>query len=222
MLAATGLRWREDRETIVSSKEFEGSILAEYFSQRATWVAHEVDFQLLYNLCQAPKWKPYAPKENLVIHFRNGDNKFKANETILECAQQFWKTRPRKKKRRGISARLVTIQHYGANEQTGEFFATEESIAQGNAEVTSLIESLQEMKFKVNVQSSQDSDIDFCTLLQADHVCLSEGQAGARWLVGWLVCQLLSSSSSSLLVAVVDVWLVWTGSIQHFGVAIVV
>ena len=175
VLAATGTRWRDDRKSIVSSKKFEGTLLQEYFQQRAPWVAHQVDFKLLSNLCRGPKWRHYAPEEDLVIHYRNGDNKFKADKEVLGCAQEYLTNTSWAKRTRGLKLRLVTIQHYGANEQLGTYFATDESIAEGNAALAALIKDLTELKVHVTVQSSEDPDVDFCTLVQAKHVCLSKG-----------------------------------------------
>ena len=78
-------------------------------------------------------WSQYAPPENLVIHFRNGDNHFDSADRVTTCARDFMK-RYRHQMRReeggnysgavgvgpSLTARLVTIQHYGANVETGQ------------------------------------------------------------------------------------------------------
>ncbi len=125
----TGTRWKQDREAVAKSPEFNNTILQKYFRSRKRWGQWTTDFELLGQLCATVRPQK-KPKEHLAIHLRNGDNAVfnNSSRTVLQCATHFRATH-----RRGANkVRLVTIQHYGANPLNGRYFATPESILRGN------------------------------------------------------------------------------------------
>ena len=173
VLVGTGHRWEEDRNSIISSPEFNNTVMQLYFHTRPHWERREVDFPMLGKICNEG-WSQHKPSEDLVIHFRNGDNIFDSYSKVVTCAKEFHKAHY-DANTTGVPLRLVTIQHYGANAENGLYFATNESIQKGNAIAQHLIDDLFELGFDVHVQSSADADVDFCTMLQASEVCLSLG-----------------------------------------------
>ena len=64
-------------------------------------------------------------------------------------------------------ATVVTAIHFGANNITGRYFASSERIETAR---NILVHSLSSIPFPVRLQSSDDADVDFCTLVRLDSV----------------------------------------------------
>jgi len=176
VVLGTGQRWERDRQHVMTDPEFNGTLMQRYFQSREVWNDGDVDFHYLGQLCQET-WGQYTPREPLAIHFRNGDNVFDASRAIVECAKHY-RNEHEKTDIEGaqkVPVRLVTIQHYGANEENGKFFASQESIRKGNRAVEDIVAELKNLAYDVTIQSSEDPDIDFCTLFLANDTCLSKG-----------------------------------------------
>jgi len=177
VIVGSGLRWQHDRNIIQNNKKYEGSLLQQYFSSHGTWSQHEVDWQVLGALCTT-QWKQYAPTEPLTVHFRAGDNTYSSTRQVLDCAASFLSgSSEHSVDKTPQQIRLVAIQHYGANEMSGKHFATKSQIKKGNHAVAHVLNNLTAMGFNVSLQSSKDPDIDFCTVVQSQHTCLSQGKS---------------------------------------------
>jgi len=173
-----GGRWKEDRATILHSPKFNNTLLQRYFQLKTTKET-TVDTKVLGRLCRH-YWGYCTPGEDLVMHHRNGDNIHDSEEWLLQCATQFKARQDRLhnvsgSRQRSYSLRLVTVQHYGANELNGKYFPTPESIEKGNRKTLKILHELQDLNFSITVQSSSDPDEDFCTVVLAHDVCLSHG-----------------------------------------------
>ncbi len=139
----TGERWARDRKSVATSPEFAGTVLQAYFKTRERWAQKDMDFELLADLCD--KMLPEtATQEDLVIHFRNGDGVTKWNpvERVGNCAKHFKATHTHDHERsstepkpKQLRVRLVTVQHYGRNEEHHFFFPSPGLIREGNEAV---------------------------------------------------------------------------------------
>ena len=66
--------------------------------------------------------------------------------------------------------RLVTAQIFTSTD------IDEDAKNQADRAVSGLYAGLSSLSYEVRAQSSEDADIDFCTLVQADDTCLSKGE----------------------------------------------
>ena len=130
----SGERWAKDRASVSTSPEFADTVLQAYFKTREHWAQNDMDFELLADLCD--KMLPQtATEEDLVIHFRNGDDVRKWNPAVRvgNCAKHFNTTHPRERSTEPkLRVRLVTVQHFGRNPSPHLFFPSADLISKGN------------------------------------------------------------------------------------------
>ena len=136
VVLGVGERWERDRESVATSPEFAGTLLQTYFKTRVRWEQHEMDFKRLADLCDEMVPKAVT-QEDLVIHLRNGDDVhlWHPADRVTSCAEHFNATHPRKRTDPKLRVRLVTVQHYGRNEQHHFFFPSPGHIREGNEAV---------------------------------------------------------------------------------------
>jgi hypothetical protein len=178
VVLGVGPRWKRDRKSVATSPEFAGSILQTYFKTRDYWAAHDMDFGLLADLC-AKMLPETAIDEDLVIHFRNGDNtKWNPVARVGNCAKNFNATHPRTKDDPKLRVRLVTVQHYGHDEVYHQFFPSTVTVQHANLAMKEVRTCVRACCVRACVRA--------CVLRARVHGSMPVPAAGVCGLSGWL------------------------------------
>ena len=163
-----GIRWEQDRNTILNDIKFKDSILKQYLEQKTK----ERDYETLKEII-----KGYISKNNLkcpseaelVIHLRCGDI---FEETDKACARrvrkQYVLIDNLLKKQKQIFTKeinkvsLVTAMHFGANELNNKYFYSKE-VYNKNIKFLELFEgAINNIGYELNIISNNDFDQDLC------------------------------------------------------------
>lgn len=185
-----GDRWQQDRQTILSTKEFEGTILRDYLESKR----FELDFSCFKAVVKAHSAKYEQPHERaLVVHLRLGDimdpqsgHGFRGYEFCKNLYPNLNIELPSEIDQ----CTVVTALHYAANSNDGQHFYTEESETK-SYEILDLVKSrFESMGLKVNVKSSRNVDEDICFMSQSR--CFLKGNSG----LSKLICSAMNAGAS--------------------------
>jgi len=172
-----GIRWQNDRNIILNSKQYNNTILRDYLNYKKK----EEDYQTLKSIAlEHIKNKKYkTPEEDeLVIHFRCGDifseEDYISKKYIIDQFD-FFKNNIFNKKKSLLNSSLikkvtvVTALHYGSNEINGLYFYNQNSHNR-SFEFLNFIEN--EIKYyghDMNVFSNFNIDLDFCYMISSKY-----------------------------------------------------
>jgi hypothetical protein len=181
-----GVRWEQDRQTILSDQRFRGTILHRYLTE----MKHEEDFTTLRIATQrrsAALSIDQARDDELVVHLRLGD--------VMETAKHLRTPRLRKMAiiydefagRLNLDmtsirrATIVTALHFGANDQRGRFFASDTARRNSLSFLNHVAGQFIDQGLAVRLRSSDNIDADFCFMASSRHFLL--GQSGMSDLI---------------------------------------
>jgi hypothetical protein len=188
---ATGIRWANDRFTILSSPEYEGTILR-LFLEHLIYLKPEnaASFDYWQTLRDITKDKAalleYArPTESdIVMHLRLGDiltekeeSRWRIDETsgyfdkyrrkgVLNYYEDFFKRIKLKEQYPKHTLKIVTALHFGANDINNKYFHSAEAEEKSHEVVGSIKEQLKELDYKYEI-ISQDTDADFAYMVHS-------------------------------------------------------
>jgi hypothetical protein len=169
-----GIRWKQDRNTIISDPKFQGTILRKYLTN----IIQDPDFKLLQNITNShgQRHNFIIPlKDELVIHLRLGD--FIGDPTEYPRYMKYtnkWvekifaeKSILRTHSFKKVS--IVTALHFGANELINKFFYTPDKHQKNIEVLESFREKAENIGIKLHLVSNEDIDKDFHYMVNAKH-----------------------------------------------------
>jgi hypothetical protein len=179
-----GIRWRQDRNTILNDIEFKGSILRQYLEQKTK----EQDYETLKKIIKDYMSKndlKLPSKSELVIQLRCGD----IFDEVDQCSRRMvneqhllmgYLLKNQKKiftnKINKVSA--VTAMHFGANEINQKYFYSEE-VYNKNIEFLELFEGVvNKIGYELNIISNNDFDQDLCYMASSNFFLKGASQTG--------------------------------------------
>ncbi len=154
-----GIRWQQDRETILSDPKYRETILYSYLTQKR----YERDFQTFKLVVRDHQSKYERPShDSLVIHLRLGDVMDLNDTQHYEKARQIYKDLhliglPRLK-----DATIVTALHFGANPLNNKYFYSDIAKERSFEILQLLSEELKIQGLNVSYKSSENIDEDLC------------------------------------------------------------
>ena len=177
-----GIRWREDRETIMTDKQYSNTILYDYLSSLGSLTKNEkpnlrylhecIIKHSINNNLKLPK------KDFLTIPLRLGD--------ILDIPGRYKKSinyysniyekilQSRLKEPKGIY--IVSAMHFGANDKNGMYFFTEEAKNKSLALFSNIVDQLRSLECPIEVISHDDIDVDICFIARSEYIFPSESK----------------------------------------------
>lgn len=202
---ATGRRWINDRFTILSSPEYEGTILR-HFLERLLYLkpndAANFDYwQTLRDITKnKTEEKKYTlpTKSDVVMHLRLGDiltekeeSMWRMDETmgyfdkrrresVLNYYEDFFKRIKLKKQYPKHTLKIVTALHFGANDINNKYFYSAEAEEKSHEVVESIKKQLDELNYKYEI-ISQDTDADFAYMMHSE--VFIKGMSGMSYLI---------------------------------------
>tara|TARA_Y100001933_G_scaffold263608_1_gene325830 strand:- start:2240 stop:2917 length:678 start_codon:yes stop_codon:yes gene_type:complete len=163
-----GIRWENDRNTILNDIKFKDSILRQYLEQKTK----EQDYETLKEII-----KDYISKNNLkcpseselVIHLRCGDIFEKIDKAdARRVKKQYILIDNLFKKQKKIftnkinKVSVVTAMHFGANELNQKYFYSKE-VYNENIKFLEFFEGvINNIGYELNIISNNDFDQDLC------------------------------------------------------------
>lgn len=162
-----GVRWEQDRNTILNDSKFKGSILRQYLEQKTK----EKDYEILKKIIKDYMFKnslKYPTKSELVIHLRCGDIFKKDPNLFVKVSKQYKIIDNLIKNQKKIFTKdinkvsVVTAMHFGANELIGKYFYSEEVYNENIKFLEFFEDILNKIGYELNVVSNIDFDQDLC------------------------------------------------------------
>ena len=162
-----GIRWEQDRATIIDDPQYLNTLLYDYLSE----MRFECDWQVFRSVVAKHSKKYTAPlKGDLVVHLRLGDimedsDEFRSRgyEKFTRVYSKFDSTIPKSVSR----VVIVTALHFGANEVNNKYFFTDTAHNRSQKVLDLFRERLIEKGYPVVIQSSSNVDEDFCFLARS-------------------------------------------------------
>jgi hypothetical protein len=162
LICRKGIRWEEDRATILGNREYRDTILYDYLSL----LRSEEDMNLFRRVVRKHQERySLPPADCLVVHLRLGDvmddhedQRWRSFERSLSLYSHLClPSLPRINK-----AIIVTALHFGANDLNGKYFYSEKAASRSYQVLDRLSETLSSHGLSVAIQSSENVDADFC------------------------------------------------------------
>jgi len=167
LILCKGVRWREDRQTILNNSKYADSILFKYLSRKR----YENDLDTLKKTIHEhiDENNIDQPREDeLVVHLRLGDVMDNYDKRTYDKCLETYKNLARKvpiKKLPVKRATLVTAMHFGANEKNGKYFFTENAQNRSYTIAELVASQLVGLELDVKVFSHEDIDLDLCYMV---------------------------------------------------------
>lgn len=157
-----GIRWREDRATILRDREYRDTIMYDYLASMRT----EEDMHLFRRVVRKHQRRfELPPADCLVAHLRLGD-------VMDDHEDQRWRSFERTRSTyshlrlpslpRISSAVIVTALHFGANTLNGKYFYSQKAVSRSYQILDLLADKLSSHGLAVTIKSSESVDEDFC------------------------------------------------------------
>ena len=162
-----GIRWEQDRHTILTDPKYKNTILYKYLKQKTK----ELDYKLFKEIVRKQTLlKTYqTPSEDeLVIQIRLGDimnsldYKRSKNKSITFYSDFFNYINLDLSKIKKITA--VTALHFGSNEFNGKYFYSVKAEEESMKIIESLSNQCSQKGYDLNIYSHEDIDRDICYL----------------------------------------------------------
>lgn len=167
LILRKGVRWEEDRQTILSDKQYAGSILFKYLTKKR----YENDLGTLQDIIHdhINVHNVEQPREDeLVVHLRLGDVMDDYDKRTYDNCLAMYKNfaaRIPLKKLPVDRATIVTAMHFGANEKNGKYFFSERAKTRSYKIAELVATQLVERGLDVRFFSHDDVDLDFCYMV---------------------------------------------------------
>ena len=167
-----GIRWEQDRATILNSSQFEGTILRSYLEQMKC----EQDFDTLSTIIKHYPLTQTPSDSELVIHLRCGDVfsrqdttcRVMHDEQLLRATKCFESHSPIHSDDI-TQVTIVTAMHFGANTINNRYFYDDETYIK-NIEFLNAFQRHVNLTGKsLRVVSHTDPDTDICYMAHAKH-----------------------------------------------------
>ncbi len=166
-----GIRWREDRDEILSNDVYKNTILRKYLEKEAELVNYDLLRNIILEHGELLGYKKPMNNE-LVFHFRLGDLMMKDYnfKALKNKIKNFFKQIEIIEENNIEKVSLVTALHFGANDKNGKFFFSEQSYA-NSIECIELFRNLlvQKTGMNMNLVSNKEVDKDLYYLTTAKH-----------------------------------------------------
>lgn len=167
LILCKGVRWREDRQTILNNSKYSDSILFKYLSRKR----YENDLDTLKDTIHEhiETYNVDQPRDDeLVVHLRLGDVMDDYDKRTYEKCVETYKNLARKVPIKKLSvkrATLVTAMHFGANEKNGKYFFTEKAQHRSYRIAELVASQLVGRSLDVKIFSHEDIDLDLCYMV---------------------------------------------------------
>jgi len=172
-----GIRWKEDRNIILSDNQYDNSILKIYLQT----YKEENDIQLLNEIVRkksADDKLKTPQKDELVIHLRLGDvmdnysndSGFRHfNNNIAHYYNIYKLLKPSSPEQSIKKITVVTAMHFGANDKNGLYFFSENARLK-SIEIADMVTKLLKQCYNVEptILSNEDFDLDFNYMVHAN------------------------------------------------------
>jgi hypothetical protein len=165
-----GIRWKEDRRTILTDPKYKHTILYDYLKHKTK----ENDIKILKSVVWkhiATKNYPKAEPGELVIHIRLGDFMSTAHpreQKRRKRAQKMYNSFLYKLPDSFKLATIVTAMHFGANEKNKLYFY--DDVAKDRSfGLFRHIEKQLRQRMEVKLKSSANVDEDFAYMVSSRH-----------------------------------------------------
>jgi len=191
IINATGIRWIEDRFRILSTAEYEGTILRHFLEHLIYLKPQDVAgfdyWETLQNITKnkAKEKKYRLPTENdIVMHLRLGDILAEKDESMwrideilgrfdrnqrrgpLNYYENFFKRMGLEKQYPEKEFKIVTALHFGANDVNNKYFYSDEAKEKSDELINSITEQLDELGRNYEI-ISQNTDADFAYMVHS-------------------------------------------------------
>jgi hypothetical protein len=176
----SGARWQADRTTIMTSPQYEDTVLRCYLGsmRHDKWDLGGPDFQQLYSCCDGNSVKR-ASNSTFVIHLRLGDSNSRSlgsnslvAKNALKQAAEYLKDKPWIK-----TITLVTALHFGGYQDKGSNYRYDEKKEREAKQL--LKDFMHTLPLPAVIHSSANIDNDFCFMVTAPHfISPSQGMFG--------------------------------------------
>ena len=205
VINATGVRWVDDRLTILSSPEYEDTILR-HFVEHLIYLKPKDAANLDYwgmlreiTMEHAIRKEHRLPtKSDIVMHLRLGDilaekeeSQWRMDETmgyfdrwrresILNYYEDFFKRIELKENYPKHTLRIVTALHFGANDKNNKYFYSAEAEGKSLRVLESIEKQLNDLDYRYEI-ISQETDADFAYMINSK--IFIKGMSGMSELV---------------------------------------
>ncbi|NEQ49253.1 MAG: hypothetical protein F6K11_03845 [Leptolyngbya sp. SIO3F4] len=179
-----GIRWQQDRKTILSDPQYRETILYSYLTQKR----YEKDFKIFKRVVRAHQTKYAKPSSNsLVIHLRLGDVMDDMNgKSLYEKSREIYKNLHLIGLPKVKHATIVTALHFGANSLNGKYFYSDIAKEKSFEILQLLSDKLKIDGLDISYKSTENIDEDLCFMSGSTYFL--KGLSGFSDLVSSCMC----------------------------------
>jgi hypothetical protein len=160
LVLCRGIRWKQDRETILSDPQYIETILYDYLTQKR----YERDLEVFKRVVRDHQAKYEKPSINsLVIHLRLGDVMDDINgRPLYEKSREIYKDLQLIGLPKLKCVTIVTALHFGANPLNNKYFYSDIAKERSFEILQLLSENLKIKGWNVSYKSTENVDEDLC------------------------------------------------------------
>ena len=182
LILCRGIRWAQDRQTILKKDKYKGTILRKYLEkERRITIKSPPRLRELHEIILQHAFENNfeRPKHNsLTLPLRLGDiteekeryaRSILLSENLLQNIQKSKLPIPK-------TIYIVSALHYGANDINNKYFYSEESYKKNLELFTKIYEKLSVLGSKIIIKSSKNVDKDICFIARSHFVYPSQSR----------------------------------------------
>ena len=172
-----GIRWQEDRDTILTNSQYDNTILKNYLQTHK----EENDIRLLKKIVRDKSVNESLEtpqKDELVVHLRlgdimdnyNNDQGFRHfNNNISHYYNIYKLLKPSSQNQKFSKVTVVTAMHFGANDKNGLYFFSENARLK-SIEIADMVTKMLKQCYNIEptILSNEDFDLDFNYMVHAN------------------------------------------------------